>query len=243
MVEMDGFTFFYSVFSFSHRAVGSLITTKGCARHVFREFVMVYKEQNEENQSRRVFFKKAAKNQKVMRNSLSKLAIMAIACLFTSCMSSSYVPTKTVSMEEDYAKAFVGSHHNVIVSSLGAPDRQTTDGANGSILIYEKTTTTSESNSIATAYNVNYYSKTYTPGSQTNTVTTQNTSYIHIFIGADGVCYGVKTNHQKKVVDEEAFKENEKLREKNRKAFKWMGITTGILLGVELVALAVISFL
>ena len=128
-------------------------------------------------------------------------------------------------MEEDYAKAFVGSHHNVIVSSLGAPDRQTSDGAGGTILIYEKVTTTSNSNSnsIATAYNVNYYSKTYTPGAQTNTntVTTQNTSYIHIFIGADGVCYGVKTNHQKEVIDEEAVESNEKALKKNVKIGVW----------------------
>ncbi|MBR5832736.1 MAG: hypothetical protein IKY79_09030 [Bacteroidales bacterium] len=185
---------------------------------------MVYKKQSEEIQSRRDFFKKSTKNQKVMRNSLSKLTIMAIACLFTSCMS--YVPTTSyVSMEEDYAKAFVGSHHNVIVSSLGAPDRQTSDGAGGTILIYEKITTTSNSNSnsIATAYNVNYYSKTYTPGAQTNTntVTTQNTSYIHVFIGADGVCYGVKTNHQKKVIDEEAVEWNKKAQKKNVKIALW----------------------
>lgn len=185
---------------------------------------MVYKKQSEEIQSRRDFFKKSTKNQKVMRNSLSKLTIMAIACLFTSCMS--YVPTTYyVSMEEDYAKAFVGSHHNVIVSSLGAPDRQTSDGAGGTILIYEKVTTTSNSNSnsIATAYNVNYYSKTYTPGAQTNTntVTTQNTSYIHVFIGADGVCYGVKTNHQKEVIDEEAVESNKKALKKNGKIALW----------------------
>ena len=133
-------------------------------------------------------------------------------------------------MEEDYAKAFVGSHHNVIVSSLGAPDRQTSDGAGGTILIYEKVTTTSNSNSnsIATAYNVNYYSKTYTPGAQTNTntVTTQNTSYIHVFIGADGVCYGVKTNHEKEVVDEKAVEHNEKALKKN------VGWTVGVLFGL-----------
>lgn len=185
---------------------------------------MVYKKQSEEIQSRRDFFKKSTKNQKVMRNSLSKLTIMAIVCLFTSCISS--VPTTSyVSMEEDYAKAFVGSHHNVIVSSLGAPDRQTSDGAGGTILIYEKVTTTSSSNSnsIATAYNVNYYSKTYTPGAQTNTntVTTQNTSYIHVFIGADGVCYGVKTNHQKKVIDEDAVEWNKEAQKKNVKIVLW----------------------
>ena len=181
---------------------------------------MVYKKQSEEIQSRRDFFKKAAKNQKVMRISLSKFAILVVTCLFTSCMS--YVPTTSyVSMEEDYAKAFVGSHHNVIVSSLGAPDRQTSDGAGGTILIYEKTTTTSNSNSIATAYNVNYYSKTYTPGAQTNTVTTQNTSYLHVFIGADGVCYGVKTNHEKEVIDEEAVESNKKALKKNVKIALW----------------------
>ena len=203
----------------------------------FGGFFMENKKQNEEIQSRRDFFKKTANNQKVMKTLLPRFVIIMIACLFTSCLSTtkiSYVP-----LEADYREAFIGKHHNFIVSSFGAPDRQTSDGAGGTILIYEKTTTTSNSNSMATAYNVNYFSKTYTPGTQTSTVTTQNTSYIHLFMDKDGVCYKVKSNHEKLVTDfdEEAVKINER----NRKMWKWLGIITGGPILVELVVLAIIG--
>lgn len=152
---------------------------------------------------------------KNLRNSLFKITIIVfVSNLFMSCMSMRPT-TYNVSMEKDYNEAFVGAHHNAIVKSFGAPNRQVTDGAGGTILIYEEIITTSQSNSIATAYNVNYYTKTYTPGSHTNTVTTQNISYLHIFVDADGVCYRVKTNHQKTVVDEEAVEYNKKANEKN----------------------------
>lgn len=47
----------------------------------------------------------------------------------------------------------------------------------------------------ATAYNVNCYNNTYTPGARTTT----NTSYVHFFIDPNGNCYNVKTNHTKTV--------------------------------------------
>ncbi len=137
---------------------------------------------------------------------LSIAIVMIVSCLFTSC---TVYQTSRVSMLSDYTTAFVGKPHNHIVATLGAPDRQTSDGAGGTILIYEKTTMTS--NSVATAYNVNYFTKTYTPG--TSTSTTESTSYIHLFIDKDGVCYSVKTNHEKDVtqVDEKATKKAKKM--------------------------------
>lgn len=125
-------------------------------------------------------------------------AICVIAlCLFASC-STSY----QVSRLSDYTSAYVGKNHNYIVASLGAPDRQTSDGAGGTILIYEDVTT----NSVATAYDVNYLAGTYTPGVQTNSTT----RYLHLFVNSNGVCYNVKTNHQKTII------------ERNTKATGWL---------------------
>lgn len=146
-----------------------------------------------------------------MKKILSKLSIlMVISCLFTSC---TVTRTYAVSKEKDYKEAFVGAKHNDIVSAFGAPDRQTSDGAGGTILIYERTTTNTTTDSQAAAYNVNYYNRTYTPGVHSNTTTTQNTSYIHIFVDKDGVCYNVKTNHQKYIteIDEKATARNKKI--------------------------------
>ena len=169
-----------------------------------------------------------------MKKLLSKLAVVTfMSCLFMSC---TVTRTYTVSKENDYQKAFVGASHNEIVSAFGAPDRQTSDGAGGTILIYEKTTTQTTSDSQATAYNVNYYNRTYTPGVHSNSTTTQNTSYVHIFIDQDGVCYNVKTNHQKYVteIDEAATA-------KNKKIWKIFGITYGSILGtMGIVALSLL---
>lgn len=153
---------------------------------------------------------------------------MFMSCLFMSC---TVTRTYTVSKEKDYQKAFIGASHNEIVSAFGAPDRQTSDGAGGTILIYERTTTSTTSDSQAAAYNVNYYNKTYTPGVHSNSTTTQNTSYVHLFIDKDGVCYNVRSNHQEVVreVDEEATA-------KNKKLWKICGITWGAALGTSLLA-------
>ena len=169
-----------------------------------------------------------------MKKLLFKLAVvMFMSCLFMSC---TVTRTYTVSKENDYQKAFVGASHNEIVSAFGAPDRQTSDGAGGTILIYERTTTRTTSDSQATAYNVNYYNRTYTPGVHSNSTTTQNTSYVHIFVDQDGVCYNVKTNHQKYVteIDEAATA-------KNKKIWKIMGITYGSIFGaMGIVALSLL---
>ena len=103
------------------------------------------------------------------------------------------------------------------------------DGAGGTILIYERTTTSTTSDSQAAAYNVNYYNKTYTPGVHSNSTTTQNTSYVHLFIDKDGVCYNVRSNHQEVVreVDEEQLA-------KNRKKGKIWGAIGGGLFGLIL---------
>ena len=158
-----------------------------------------------------------------MKISLFKIVIfMFTACLFTSCTVSR---TYEVSKISEYTNLFVGKSHNQIVTSLGAPDRQVTDGANGTILIYEQTTISS--NSVQTAYNVNYYTNTYTPGVYTNTYA--KTSYLHLYISPNGICYKVNTNHKKYVteVDEEATA-------KNKKTAKIMGITYGSILGAAL---------
>lgn len=170
-----------------------------------------------------------------MKRSVFHLAIVAmLSCMLTSCTTKSYtyMTSVPVSKLSDYTTEYVGKPHNYIVSSLGAPDRQTSDGAGGTILIYEETTvtSTSSSNSVAAAYNVNYFNKTYTPGTATTTQSVQsaNTSYIHLFVNSEGVCYNVKTNHQK-IIQEE--------REGQRKALSKGGkITLWTSYGVAVVA-------
>lgn len=122
-----------------------------------------------------------------MRHSLLIFTVFLLASsMLTSCRT-----YYEVSMANDYTNAFVGKSHNDVVCALGAPDRETSDGAGGTILIYEDYT----SQSVATASNVNYLTGTYTPGART----TAYTDYVHLYINPEGVCYNVNTNHTKEV--------------------------------------------
>lgn len=116
--------------------------------------------------------------------------IVVIVSLFTSCTAYKYT---TISKEKEYKDIYVGKSHNQIVTTLGAPDKQFSDGAEGTIIIYE--------NSVFNS-NINTYKGS---GSAT---TIESKGYIQFFINKSGICYDVKTNHTEtiKEIDEEASK-------------------------------------
>ena len=126
-----------------------------------------------------------------------KLFCLIIAVLsLTSCSSYRY----TVSLQPEYEKMYVGKSHNYIVSAMGAPDRTTTDGNGGQILIYERTVMLSQQ----VATNVDVWSGTYTPGSYSTT----NTSYVHFFVNQSGNCYRVNTNLTEERIDQKKYKKS-----------------------------------
>lgn len=116
--------------------------------------------------------------------------IVVIVSLFTSCTVYKYT---TISKEEEYKKEYVGKSHNQIVTTLGAPDKQFSDGAEGIIIIYEKSVFESDINTFKGS------------GSAT---TIESKGYIQFFINKSGICYDVKTNHTETIeeIDEEASK-------------------------------------
>lgn len=124
-----------------------------------------------------------------------RLFIWVLVCIATlSSCKSTYTEWYTVDDFPAFRKQCIGTTHNQIVTKLGAPQRQVSDGNGGTILIYENTTTTTVSNSIATAYNVNVFSRTYTPGLTTASQQITNTDYVQYFVNSNNVCYDVKTN-------------------------------------------------
>lgn len=141
--------------------------------------------------------------------------IVVIVSLFTSCTAYKYT---TISKEEEYKKEYVGKSHNEIVTTLGAPDKQFSDGAEGIIIIYEKSVFES---------NINTYKGS---GSAT---TIESKGYMQFFINKSGICYDVKTNHTETIeeIDEEASK-NKTL----------VGVVGGIYLGA-IVLLGLVLYL
>ena len=133
---------------------------------------------------------------------ISKLlafSAMLVGCLMSlsSCSVTREGPHKQSFVVDDFPRfreQCIGQTYNQIVTKLGAPQRREPDGMGGNILIYESTTTTSISNAVATAYNVNYLTKTYTPGTSTTTKQVSKTDYVNYFVNSDNICYDVKTN-------------------------------------------------
>ena len=114
--------------------------------------------------------------------------IVVIVSLFTSCTAYKYT---TISKEEEYKKEYVGKSHNQIVTTLGAPDKQFSDGAEGVIIIYENSVFKSDIG-------------TYKDSGRATTI--ESKGYIQFFINKSGICYDVKTNHTETIeeIDEEA---------------------------------------
>lgn len=117
---------------------------------------------------------------------MKKIKLLLLTLLGCFLMTSCYVTkTNMVSLQDDYYQALKGLSYNELVQQFGAPDRQTDDGAGGRILIYE--TITYQNN---TSTKSDYYGTGYTTRSNTTT----NTTYLHIYVNQDNVCYNVKTN-------------------------------------------------
>ncbi len=104
------------------------------------------------------------------------LLLLVAVMAFSSCSTA----VKYISLEQSYNDQWVGRSHADIVTTYGAPDRVESDGLDGSILVYETITTTSE---IKEKYS----------GVYNETVTTDK-EYTHYFIGSDDRCYAVKSN-------------------------------------------------
>ena len=112
------------------------------------------------------------------------LASVLLCCvLLSSCAT-----TSQVSLQDDISRHFLGLKHNEIVMAMGAPTRETSDGATGKILIYEEVIPRDYS-----AANANYIVRTYSP------TVTGTQSYVQFYIDKDNTCYNVITNYTKSV--------------------------------------------
>ena len=109
------------------------------------------------------------------------LAVLMAASVLTSCASARFFP-----MEEELNAQWAGASHHDIVREFGAPDRETTDGDGGVILIYEEISRSYETEEDT---HLGLFDTDYT------TTVRENKLFMHFFIGRDGVCYLVKSNH------------------------------------------------
>ena len=128
------------------------------------------------------------------RTLLVLAAFAALLAAASSCSSPRYV-----SAQSDYSAKWVGRPTVDIIAECGAPDRETTDGNGGRILVYE------DFHTEVVSYSGGFYGPGfYGPwgpwggwGGPTRTETETQKSYVHFYVNAADVCYLVQTNHVK----------------------------------------------
>lgn len=155
------------------------------------------------------------------------LAILLItATLLSSCATQSKV--HYISCYDEYCQRYIGKSHKQLISDLGAPNRETSDGDGGTIIIYEKIT---EHHNLSSTGDYGLY----TSGTTKSTV-----SFLHLYINSDGVCYNVATNHmQVDWVETAKAEKREKEKENDPKKKKTLAIVFGTMAAVFAVACGV----
>lgn len=110
-----------------------------------------------------------------------------ISLLIITLLASSCSLLRFQALEEEYNKTWTGRSYAEIVEEFGAPDRIVPDGKDGSIAVYEKFTTTTQTD-VNTHFG--YFDPDYT------TTVSSDKIYKQFFIGSDDICYKVKSNEQ-----------------------------------------------
>ena len=158
---------------------------------------------------------------------------LAIILITTTLLSSCGTQSKVqyISCYDEYCQRYIGKSHKQLISDLGAPNRETSDGDGGTIIIYE---TISEHHNLNFDANTNIEGIAYTRGDIIGT-TNSSVSFLHLYIDSEGVCYNVATNHMQ--VDWlETVKEEKREKENDPKKKKTLAIVFGTMAAVFAVA-------
>lgn len=116
---------------------------------------------------------------------------------------------------------------------MGAPNRETSNGDEGTIIIYE---TITEHHNLNFDANTNIGGIAYTSGEIIGT-TYSSVSFLHLYIDREGVCYNVATNHiQVDWVETAKAEKREKEKENDPKKKKTIAIVFGTMAAVFAVA-------
>lgn len=130
---------------------------------------------------------------------------LAVCFLMTSCYTTQNVLLSSQELKERY----IGKTGKEIIQMMGPPTRETTDGGDGSILIYEANAGSKTKVTHNEYLNTTYYNTTQNPD-----------NYSWFYLDSKGVCTYVKTNSLTKQV----------------RAFN-PGMTAGLIVGLGLPAL------
>lgn len=111
---------------------------------------------------------------------------LAVCLLMTSCYTTQVVPVSNQEVEAIWK----GQPKKNIIYKFGPPTRETSDGDNGTILVYEYNL----GSNTTTKITYNQYDNTKREQSNTNYVN----EYVWFYLNSEDVCVGVRNNHFKK---------------------------------------------
>ena len=128
-----------------------------------------------------------------MKHCLLLCSIIAAVFALSSCSTTRYV-----SAQDDYNAIWRGHSYAEIINAFGAPDRETADGADGIILVYERTTVTTSTTADGYMYRPYFYGPFGGPwGPTIRTTTETDKDYVHFYVNKEDKCYAVRTNQMK----------------------------------------------
>lgn len=123
---------------------------------------------------------------------MKKFLLIVVGFVLCAWMTSCYTTQNVFLNEKDLSEQFGGKTKKEIIQMMGPPTRETTDGGDGSILVYEYNTESYTN----TTTNYNQYTNTKKEQSSTNYVN----KFVHIYFNSENICVGVRHNYLTKQV-------------------------------------------
>ncbi len=121
---------------------------------------------------------------------MKRLLIIIVGFMLCSLMTSCYTTRLVPVGNQEITEIWRGQTKKDIIYKFGPPTRETSDGEDGSILVYEYNL----GSNTTTRTTYNQYDNTKREQSSTNYVN----EYVWFYLNSDDVCVGVKNNHFKK---------------------------------------------
>ena len=120
---------------------------------------------------------------------MKRLLIIIVGFMLCSLMTSCYTTRLVPVGNQEITEIWRGQTKKDIIYKFGPPTRETSDGEDGSILVYEYNL----GSNTTTRTTYNQYDNTKREQSSTNYVN----EYVWFYLNSDDVCVGVKNNHFK----------------------------------------------
>ena len=121
---------------------------------------------------------------------MKRFLIIIVGFMLCSCMTSCYTTQLVPVSNQEINEIWRGQTKKNIIYKFGPPTRETSDGDDGSILVYEYNI----GSNTTTKTSYNQYDNTKREQSSTNYVN----EYVWFYLNSEDVCVGVKNNHFKK---------------------------------------------